>query len=323
MLRKNLKTSLNNMKKQLILSALAAALLTTSLSASEYLSKKQPYLNKKERHSLKLAKSWINKDIKSYRGKDGTVKFIYGTTMPSVVTAPLRISDIQLEAGEIIRDVQVGDATRWVISLSTSGSNQNLTSHVIVKPTDVNLKTTIAIMTDRRTYHLNLVSRKYDYMPIIAFDYIGDIQDTLAAYKNQVNQKMKNKEFRTSNNPMVAPKNIDTLNFNYSVDGTAPWKPIRVYNDGIKTYIQMPKKMKFNEAPILMVLDSSDNNQIVNYRLKNDRFIVDKIFSKAVLMVGVGSDQEEVTISFTDTPEYKQSKVNDHLKLLTSNDGDN
>lgn len=311
------------MKKVLIISTLAAAVLTTSLVASEYLNKKQPNLNQKERHSLSLAKSWMNKNIKSYKGKDGSVKFIFGTTMPSIVTAPLRISDIQLQPGEIIRDIQVGDATRWIISLSTSGASNNLTSHVVIKPTDVNLKTTVAIMTDRRTYHLNLVSRKYDYMPIVGFDYLGDIEDTLAAYKQQVKIKNNNKQFSVSDNPMIAPKNIDTLNFNYTVDGNVAWKPIRVYNDGIKTYIQMPKAMKFNEAPILMVLDGSDNNNIVNYRLKNDRFVVDKIFSKAVLMVGVGSDQEKVTINFSDSLGVKKQEQNQLLQILTSNDGEN
>jgi type IV secretion system protein TrbG len=308
------------MNKIFTTSILAATLLINTAAANEYLNSKQPYLNAKEKHSLQLAKSWMNKDIKSYKGQDGSVKFIYGTTMPSIVTAPLRISDIQLQPGEIIKDIQIGDATRWVISVSTSGTDSSLVSHVIIKPTDVNLKTTLAIMTDRRTYHLNLVSRKYDYMPIVGFDYIGDIQTTLAAYKKEVDQKIKNKEFSISNNPNVAPRNIDTLNFNYKVDGNVSWKPIRVYNDSVKTYIQMPREMKFSEAPILMVLDNSNNNQIVNYRLKNDRFVVDKIFNKAVLMLGVGSDQEKVIISFTDSNTYKNENQQDALKLLTHNE---
>ncbi|WP_349826477.1 hypothetical protein ABHM94_00160 (plasmid) [Campylobacter jejuni] len=43
--------------------------------------------------------------------------------MPSIVTAPLRLTDISLEPGEVIKDVQIGDSIRWAISLSISGKN--------------------------------------------------------------------------------------------------------------------------------------------------------------------------------------------------------
>ena len=40
--------------------------------------------------------------------------------------------------------------------------------------------------------------------------------------------------------------------FAYSVSGNAVWKPVRVYNDGQKTIIQMPKVMAQTEAPTLL-----------------------------------------------------------------------
>jgi len=45
-----------------------------------------------------------------------------------------------------------------------------------------------------------------------------------------------------------------------------------------------------------MVLDQGDNNQLVNYRLKENNYIVDKLFKKGILIIGVGSDQEKITI---------------------------
>lgn len=299
------------MNKQILRALIGISILANMSSANEYLNPKNPYLNKKEKHSLALAKQWLNKDIKSYRGKNGRVNFIYGTTMPSIITAPLRISDIELQAGEIVKDIQIGDTTRWIISLSTSGPTNNLISHVIIKPTDVNLKTTIAIFTDRRTYHLNLVSRKRDYMPIVGFDYVGDINNALNKYKNAISQKNENSKFNVYDKKITK---IDNLDFDYSIEGISEWKPVRVYNDGIKTYIQMPKEMQFKEAPILMVLDNADKNQIVNYRLKNDKFIVDKLFNKAVLMLGVGSDQQIVKIEKNNLKTPKEKK--DPLEIL-------
>ncbi|MER9178037.1 TrbG/VirB9 family P-type conjugative transfer protein [Mesorhizobium sp. M0955] len=71
--------------------------------------------------------------------------------------------------------------------------------------------------------------------------------------------------------------------------------PSRVYSDGIKTYIQFPRSMSGQDAPVLFVI-SGGQNRIVNYRMKNDMTIVDYHVDQAVLVSGVGWKQEKVTI---------------------------
>jgi len=249
-------------------------------------------LTPRELHSLKLSKEWLDSKDKSFRGKDGSVSFLYGATMPRIVAAPNRITDIQLEPGEVLREVQIGDTVRWIISPSISGDSANMVSHVIITPTDSGLETTLVIFTDRRSYHFNLVSNKKNYMPIVSFKYTGNLKKKWNMYKNYMAKKKEDSKFTTP----TGITNIENLNFNYRVSGSASWKPLRVYNNGKKTYISMPSSMKNNEAPILMVLDAHSNKQLVNYRLKGSTYIVDKIFNAAVLIVGVGIDQEKVTI---------------------------
>ena len=96
---------------------------------------------------------------------------------------------------------------------------------------------------------------------------------------------------------------LGNLDFNYSIEGQASgWKPLRVYNDGVKTIIQMPAALNQAEAPILLVvrkdggLFTDEESVQVNYRLQGDRYIVDSIFDKAILVAGVGSGQDRVTI---------------------------
>ena len=43
-------------------------------------------------------------------------------------------------------------------------------------------------------------------------------------------------------------------------------------------------------------LFSDDEQMQVNYWLKGNRYIVDSIFDKAILVAGVGSNQDRVTI---------------------------
>jgi len=279
--------------------AILATLVASSSAFGEYLSNDNPKLSKREYHSLKLTKEWMNNGNKSFRGKDGKVTFLFGATMPRVVTAPLRTTDIQLQPGETIRDVQIGDTVRWMISPSISGEAPYEVSHVIVKPTDVGLKTNLTIFTNRRSYHLNLLSDKNSYMPMIGFKYADEINAKWASYQNYQNDQKKAQSFNTT--PGSTPRNISSLDFNYKISGSTSWKPLRVYNDGVKTYIQMPKSMQFKEAPVLMVLDKHNNKQLVNYRLKGDRYIVDKMFDEAVLIIGVGGDQEKIVIQKRNT----------------------
>lgn len=95
---------------------------------------------------------------------------------------------------------------------------------------------------------------------------------------------------------------LGDLDFGYEISGAAPWKPVRVFNDGVKTIIQMPPEMKQTESPSLLLvrdeggLFSDPDTQIVNYRMQGDRYIVDALFDKAILVAGVGGDQDKVTI---------------------------
>ena len=76
----------------------------------------------------------------------------------------------------------------------------------------------------------------------------------------------------------------------------ARWRPTRVYTDGVKTYIQFPGQMMSGDAPVLFVV-SGGENRIVNYRLNGTMMIVDYVFDRAVLLSGVGSRQQKITIS--------------------------
>lgn len=284
------------MKKLILMSSLIASFLIADEFGRDF-----ENLTEKEKKDLEIAQKWVNAKTTTIAGNNGDVVFLYGESMPSIVTSPLRLTNIALQPGEVIKDVQIGDSIRWVISLSLSGEEPNITSHVIVKPVDKNLQTTLNIMTNRRVYKLNLVSQAKDFMPSIAFNYTSDIVNTLENYKQQMKEKSESKNFYKIKEENEIPSNVESLDFAYSVDGDTEFKPLRIYNDGLKTYIQMPKNLKFYEAPVLMILDKNDDKaeskQLVNYRLKLDTFIVDRLFNKAVLISNVGDKQEKIIIT--------------------------
>jgi len=96
---------------------------------------------------------------------------------------------------------------------------------------------------------------------------------------------------------------LGDLSFDYKITGSKKLRPLRVYNDGVKTIIEMPKAMLNDEAPSLLIVRKSDGwlfkreqTVMANYRISGTRYIVDTVFDHAILIAGVGNMQQKVTI---------------------------
>ena len=261
------------------------------------ISTKHVLLTSKEAAGVAIASKYARARQLPVAGDNGAVMFLYGAALPSVVCAPLYVCDIALQPGEVVNDVNIGDAVRWKVSPSVSGTGADKVTHVLIKPTDAALKTDLVISTDRRTYTIQLVSTAKHWMPLVAFKYPDDIKREWAAYEQHQAQ-------HDAADILPNGKDLARLDFGYALGGDNPaWKPLRVYSDGSKTFIQMPATVSSGDLPALVALApdggwfSSAKTQIVNYRLDGDTYVVDKVLSHAELISGVGSDQERVTIT--------------------------
>ena len=258
-----------------------------------YFGGENPVLTPSEQQALKIAQDWQARSatqLTPVPGPDGAIQFLYGAVQPSIVCAVMQVTDIELQAGEQINNISIGDSARWLVEPAVTGASVAEVQHIILKPMDVGLETSLIVTTNRRTYHFRLKSHKTQYMPKVSFIYPDAVQARFLALKErQTEEKEKNTIPETQ-------EYLGNLDFAYRISGYAPWKPVSVYNDGVKTIIQMPPKMKQTEAPSLLVLNG-DEEVMVNYRLQGDRFIVDQLFNKAMLIAGVGSKQTKITIT--------------------------
>jgi type IV secretion system protein TrbG len=73
-------------------------------------------------------------------------------------------------------------------------------------------------------------------------------------------------------------------------------RPVRVFDDGQHVYIQMPATVQASEAPALLVQTRGGESVLVNYRVRLPYYVVDRLFETAILVVGVGRQQDRVTI---------------------------
>ena len=221
---------------------------------------------------------------------------------PAVDCEPLRTSDIQLQPGETITDVAIGDSERWMATPASSGDPRDPVPHLAVKPQAAGIQTNLTIYTTRRIYHLLLRSRGSNAMQEVEFYYPDEL---IMAMKN-ADSAAKAPQDVSADPPAddsgrivrVTHVHPAQLNFAYTVGGPdVPWKPIRAFDDGSHVYIQMPPGTKSSEAPALLV-NAASGTQMVNYRVKGNYYVVDRLVTDAILVSGVGRDQDRVTISY-------------------------
>lgn len=271
----------------------------SDLAAEQYFTNPNPSLNEREQAAIAISKKWVeggSVGVMPMAGSGGTVRFAYGLAQPSIVCAVLQVCDVELQPGEQVNSLQIGDQERWSVEPAISGGAAGEVQHLIIKPHDVGLETSLVVATNRRTYHIRLRSHRTDFMPRVAFTYPEEATAKWEALRNR-----EAKERREATLP-ASGEYLGDLNFDYTLSGNASWKPVRVYNDGRKTVLQMPAAMAQTEAPTLLVVRkeggvfSDDETVMVNYRVQGNRYIVDAVFDKAILIAGVGSTQDRVTI---------------------------
>ncbi|TPI12184.1 P-type conjugative transfer protein TrbG [Mesorhizobium sp. B4-1-3] len=212
-----------------------------------------------------------------------------------VYASPGQITDIALQPGEQLvgsGPVAAGDTVRWIIGDTESGIGAAKQIHILVKPTRAELMTNLVINTDRRTYHMELRATPSTYMASVSWQYP---QDQLIALRRQ-NQQAEAVQ------PVSSGIDLARVNFRYEVTGDrAPWRPLRAFDDGKQVFIEFPRGIGQGEMPPLFVVGpEGDTSELVNYRVRGNYMIVDRLFAAAELRFGAGKSQKRVRISRTD-----------------------
>jgi type IV secretion system protein TrbG len=197
-----------------------------------------------------------------------------------IETSPRFLTAIILRPGERLLAKAAGDTVRWVLGETAEGVGASQQVVVLVKPIRGGLRTNIVLTTDQRTYLIEAGSREGGaYTSAVSWNYPQEQMQALAA------------QATADAGSVVAPAlAIDQLHFGYKIEPvhTKPphWQPIRVFDDGLKTYIQFPVNMAATDAPPLFLVGPADTAQLVNYRYINGYYVVDRLFDVAELRLG-------------------------------------
>ena len=192
-----------------------------------------------------------------------------------VYTSPTQVTDIALEKGEGLITVSAGDTERWTVGDTVSGSGVNEQVHILVKPMAANLTTNAIITSTRRTYYLDLKSFADTYMAAVSW-----------RYPHQVIRNLR----------QAAPETSLVIKASYErVDASLNADDLR-FDDGSKVFIEFPEGLAVSEAPPLFVTDGKGTiSKLVNYRVRDGYYVVDRLFDAAELRLGE-KDQTVVRI---------------------------
>lgn len=269
--------------------------------ASNYFENVRLPLTPEEQAGLLISSTWrdrCNGQAAPRPGKVNEVIYTFGESWPSIICTPLQITDVALEPGEnVLNSPFCGDTIRWKIDVASSGDDEGNQPHLLIKPVDVGLENSLVVTTDRRTYHFNLKSEPASYMPSVAFVYPDTLRKRAEAEAAALaaRNKLEHLDSTAAKSEEERPKD-----FGYKVIGRASWRPIRIWNDGVHTFIQMPSGIQ--EAPVINLLRgksgwfSKPEEVLANYRLNGTLYTVDQVISKAVMRTGVGKDAEKILI---------------------------
>ena len=206
----------------------------------------------------------------------------FGIYQPVLTCTVLRICIIELEAGEEVYSMGVGDQVRWNIDHGTTGP-QGRSIYLTVVPTDYNLTTNLVISTNRRMYHMTLDSppkqgRNGTLNPLEPYT-----RHVRFYYPEQIRTLSSGQSTDESLTQRIGT-NLEDLNYAYHwrTENGFPWKPLAVFDDGRRVFLRIPPEAKPNGV---LLIGTQRDSHPGNYLVRDGFLIIERTFDEARLIV--------------------------------------
>ena len=180
------------------------------------------------------------------------------------------LTDLAFHKGEKITFAGGGDTAGWAVNSTTVDG----VPHLYIKPVVESSDTNLIVTTDHHSYQLLLQTSDW-YNPMVVWSY--DIEDS-EQMRNILEQDARNV---TSSLAVGSP---EQLFFDYEIKGAGDFRPTMVFDDGKKMFIKF--KRLSGRLPVLFGRERGKKLlSMLNYTIKDDCYIVDRICDEAELRV--------------------------------------
>ena len=251
-----------------------------------------------------VAAAWDRRTGPVTLGQAGRVVTVFGEAIPTAFCSPLTVCLIELEPGEQLTDTPSwGDTVRWQVVPKRQGRDPE-TVVLEIKPAADAVETNLVIPTDRRLYTIALRNDPEFHTPILSFRWpdsearaIAESIDRQRAEERAVEEAREAEaaaladvtaaEMAHSGVPTDSgPRTAELLDFRFKVDGKAAFRPVRVFADGSRTYIDLHPRYR---GPLpAIVAGRAEGNAALNTRVSasGSRLVADRVITDVWLQSG-------------------------------------
>lgn len=207
-----------------------------------------------------------------------------------VLVRPKSVTHIEFGGDEQVVTVAAGDTKNFE---TTPTANKH---HLFVKPLFEGMETSMTVITDKRTYQFVVRSTGTGskWYQRVTWRYGQTLlMDAKAAEERQEAKDREADQAASQQMNITLATNIkpEDLRFGYQITGEAPFKPTSVFDDGKFTWIRLPQML--SEMPALFASSKGQELAIVNYVVKGDYLLAQRLMEEGVLKLG----KEEVRFS--------------------------
>ena len=200
-----------------------------------------------------------------------------------ILSKPKAVTHIEFGADEKITTVVGGDTKNW--ELSPTGNKR----HLFVKPYFESMETSMTVITDKRSYQFVLRSTgpgsKWYQRVTWRYGQTMLLDLTAAEERSQQQENAEKAAQKAAENVTLATDvNPKDLRFDYTLTGDAPFRPTSVFDDGKFTWIRLPDRL--TELPALFAAAQGEDLAIVNYVIKGDYMLAQRLMDEGVLKLG-------------------------------------
>ncbi|MDE2772182.1 MAG: TrbG/VirB9 family P-type conjugative transfer protein [Gemmatimonadota bacterium] len=244
-----------------------------------------------------IQEAWQAQPATAALGEAGRVVMTYGEAPAALVCAPLHICAIEFGPEETFHDTpSLSDPVRWQMELREGYAGGARRQYLILKPSELAEEAILTAFTDKRFYSIRLVPDDSAYTPILSFRFPDDEIEAARAAVEAARQAQVEAEAAaaaqvaalTARTGVPTPDGLVSagdLNFDYAIAGDAGFAPQRIYDDGERTYIELPRSWT-GEFPVFLAGDGRNTDRVVNYRVDGRRYEIEGVWDAAALRLG-------------------------------------
>jgi type IV secretion system protein VirB9 len=164
---------------------------------------------------------------------------------------------IVFDEDEQFETISLGDTDSWQVVPADKGNI------LFVKPVARNVTTNMNVVTNKRTYHLEL----HDFAPeagreVFAVRFLYPDKTLNAALRAEA-------EHRAAY-PNIAQIDKANVNIDYSYSGAEELKPLMVFDDGNKTFFKFAARV-----PAIFAVNADHSETLKNVRKEGDLIVID------------------------------------------------